>query len=480
MDRDACNHVHSIESLLRRKRPHSKSPHGGGRSCDDSGVTGAVGGVSSMSDVVPSKRARVAEPLGTSFAATTEASSLTPLDAAIGDASGAQIEQQHASGACLYPDIGHLARTNIHIPMAGLVSARIGTYSREPSATVSSHPTRSYKKPGSDPQSARAGGGPLSELADDGDSVCHTVSSQPGVRVDSQPLAAPMKDDFALIFLPAPIGGFPVVYQAFPDALTCNVDPRQLRDWSSHPESTSTAVQVYGAGYPAHDEAKVMVDRIRGAVVALTGCSAAEVAAPIGVRGPDGELAHPPPTIYFVYRLDESATARLKKQVCWSTKTIAFFSYSLRPSIPEFLFALHGFSHPDVEEFEALVKQTMAQPKYRDFTLSFAADNPEFSGLSHDSIMDTLIRSIQVKVVEVTQNGPLVVNIYGKSPTRSPDLWCTWRDVLRDAEYYSSYARVGLTNWRCQCSGCHSADHTRMHCPFDQNVPGWRCSRATR
>ncbi|KAI0350472.1 hypothetical protein OH77DRAFT_1412945, partial [Trametes cingulata] len=283
---------------------------------------------------------------------------------------------------------------------------------------------------------------------------------------------------FAPIFLPPPFGGFPVVHRATPQALTFNIHPVQLRDWSARPRTTSAAVQVYGLQSLAQGGAKAVVDRLRSGAVAITGCKAAEIAAPIPSQVSqvvDGQPAQPsPPITFFLFNLTEMAALRLKKQVCWSTKTVAFFAYDLDPAIPDFLFTLHGFTLRVPQDLERIVKKTLSQPNYRDFTLSLALDNPEFSGRRPDVVFDTLLRSITVKVIELGPLGPLVVNVYGKSPTTSPELWCIWRDALANAEYYDSYTGVGRVRpgWSMSCSGCHGSDHIYLQCPF-RRVLGW-------
>ncbi len=275
----------------------------------------------------------------------------------------------------------------------------------------------------------------------------------------------------AAIFLPTPSEGFPAIHAASPTALTQNIEPIQLRDWLARPSATCAAVQVYGFGYPSRDEAKIMVDRIRAAIVALTKCQTAEVAAPIAARGRDGELAHPLPATFLAFNLTEAAASELKNGVCWSTRFLGLFLYDFRPSIPEYLFALHGFTHRAPREIEAAIKRTLMLPSYRDLSLSLALDNPEFAGQRPQTVFDTLLRSIRIKVVDLS-GGPLVVHVYCKSPTTEPDRWCMWRDALGDAEYYSSYIGVGFRGPTRSCSGCHGSDHLRTHCPYAR-LPGW-------
>ncbi|KAI0349528.1 hypothetical protein OH77DRAFT_1225859 [Trametes cingulata] len=297
---------------------------------------------------------------------------------------------------------------------------------------------------------------------------------------------------FSPIFLPPPIGGFPKVHRAMPQALTLNLHPVQLRDWSARPRKTSAAVQIYGIHALQQGGAKIVIDRLRSGVVSITGCKAAEVAAPIACQGlaevavasiasqaADLRPTQPPACTFFLFNLSEFAASRLKKQVCWSTKTVAFFAYDLDPVIPDFLFTLHGFSLHVPQDLETLVKKTIMQPNYRDFTLSLARDNPEFSDLRPDVVFDILLRSITVKVIELVPSGPLVVNIYGKSPTASPELWCIWRDALANAEYYDSFVGHGRVRpgWNMSCSGCHGSDHLRPHCPF-RRVLGWNLGTA--
>ncbi|KAI0644442.1 hypothetical protein C8Q79DRAFT_913190 [Trametes meyenii] len=279
--------------------------------------------------------------------------------------------------------------------------------------------------------------------------------------------------EFAPIYLPRPMGRFPAVHQASPTALTSGLDPIQLRDWLSQPTSTSAAIQISGIDYPTHEEATLVVNRLQSALIDLTGCKAIEVAAPIAARRSDSDLAHPLPSVFLAHNMSESATKRLKKQSSWSLKTIAFFVYDLRPLIPEFLFPLYGFTNQGVRELETIIKQTLSQPDYRNFTLSLALDNPEFLGQRPDDIFDSLMRSIRVKVVEFVPLGTPIVNVYGKSPTTSPQLWCLWRDVLGDAEYRSSFARVGCRRLGyTSCARCHGADHVLTGCPYGR-VLGW-------
>ncbi|KAI0349681.1 hypothetical protein OH77DRAFT_1431807 [Trametes cingulata] len=273
-------------------------------------------------------------------------------------------------------------------------------------------------------------------------------------------------------FLPTPIRGFPVVHKAFPSALTRNIDPRQLQDWLSYPSSTSSAIQVYDATCPTREEAYVLMAKIRGVLAKFTGCSAVKVSSPIGVRDFDGQLSYPSPSTFFICKLSEPVATRLKEQVCWSTKTLAFFAYDLRPSIPQFLFGLQGFTRADAQQLESIVKQAMMQPKYRDLTLSFAVGNSDFSGLSRDVIFDTLLRSVHVKVTK-SSSGALVANVYGRSPTKSAEQWCLWRNALSEVEYYDSFIQIGTSISSRECSGCHGADHIRMHCPFFKEVLGW-------
>ncbi|KAI0642147.1 hypothetical protein C8Q79DRAFT_918510 [Trametes meyenii] len=290
---------------------------------------------------------------------------------------------------------------------------------------------------------------------------------------EPRPLPGPLMGEFAPIALPAPLGGFPVVHKANPAALTRHIDPMQLRDWLSRPTATSAAIQISGVDYPSHEEAKTVIDHLRSALVELTGCRTVEVSAPIAAHRYDGGLMHPLPSTFFAHNISEWATRKLKRQISWSTKAIAFFVYDLRPSIPELLFPLHGFTHRDSRELETVVKQTLRQPEYRNFTLSLALDNPEFTGQRPDKVFDVLMCSIQVRVIDLLPSGTLVANVYGKSPTTSPQLWCVWRDVLGDVEYRSSFAHVGRRRLgELSCAGCHGADHLLTCCPYEK-ILGW-------
>lgn len=289
----------------------------------------------------------------------------------------------------------------------------------------------------------------------------------------------PMTFDFAPIYLPVPLGGFPPVHNATPDALTQNIDPTQLQDWQSRPPSTCVAVRVFGADYPSQYEAKAMVDRIRAGITALTRCKTVEVAAPLAARSISGELVDPLPVTFLAFNLPAQVASRLKKQVYWSTKSIAFFCYELLPSVPELLFTLRGFTHRVPKELEAVIKRTMSQTEYRNLTLSFAMNDPEFVGQRPEAIFNTLIRSLQIKIVDNLPSGPLAVHVYGKPPTRVPELWSMWRDALGTAEFYSSYVGVGHRQPNWSCSGCRGADHLRAQCPFEK-LPGWNRANLPR
>ncbi|KAL7283104.1 hypothetical protein ACG7TL_002529 [Trametes sanguinea] len=266
----------------------------------------------------------------------------------------------------------------------------------------------------------------------------HLGALPPSTFTPSAPLSG---GDFTPIFLPCSIGGFPTVHLGMPEALTRNIDPTQLRDWSAHSPATTTAVLVYRTDCSTDETMTSMVTTLRLAVVAITGCQNVVVSPAIAARGPDGDVIEPVPVTFFISHLSKTAATRLKKQICWSTREVAFFSYDLVTTIPPFLFGLEGFIQRDPQEIEEVVRGTLMQPEYWNFTLSLALHNPDFSGgIAHT--IEGLMRSIEVRVMDVAA-GPLIANVYSNLPTTSPALWHMWRGVLRDAEFRSSFIGVG-------------------------------------
>ncbi|KAI0323374.1 hypothetical protein GY45DRAFT_1264669 [Cubamyces sp. BRFM 1775] len=280
---------------------------------------------------------------------------------------------------------------------------------------------------------------------------------------------------FSPIFLPPPLEGFPPVHRSDPMALTRNIHPGQLQDWLNNTQSTCAALQIYGVGYPSVDRAEAITSGLRAALVAITGCYAVEVAAPIAARDEHDELLFPLPATYFAYGLTEEAATRLKAQICWSTSAISFFAYDLAPVIPNFLFTLHGFTKGDEKALEETVRRTFLVTRFCRFTASFAVNNPRFRGYSTDRIIETLMRTLEVKVVRVPGTTLQAVNVHCASPTTSPELWCLWRDALGAAQYVHSLCREGFPKRGLTCSGCHGNDHVRKGCPFAMLL-GWNSS----
>lgn len=294
-------------------------------------------------------------------------------------------------------------------------------------------------------------------------------ASPPNVHI-SHPLAP--------IYLPTPIGGFPVVHRSDPRSLTRNLDAKQLADWMDHPRSTSIAVQVYGLEYPTLETQKATTDGIRDALVAITRCRTIEVASPIAAKDDLGEPLLPLPSTYFAYNMWADVAARLKGQVCWSTTAISFFAYDLDPTIPAHLFTLRGFTRRDPKVIEDIVRRTMFSPAYTLFTASFASGTPLFHGLSPEAISEILGQSLKVTVAESTPSRTLNVNVYCKAPTTTPELWTLWRDTLGAAEYGHSFVGVG-SRVEDACTGCHGADHGVSDCPFGRLL-GWNAEHMLR
>lgn len=116
---------------------------------------------------------------------------------------------------------------------------------------------------------------------------------------------------FSPVYLPTPIGGFPPVHRSDPQSLTLNLHPKLLEDWLRCRPSTSAGVQVYGVGYPSSENAKIITDGIRAALIAITRCHAIEVAAPIAAVDDHGAPLLPLPTTYLAYNIPEDIAARL-------------------------------------------------------------------------------------------------------------------------------------------------------------------------
>ncbi|KAJ8461945.1 hypothetical protein ONZ51_g11216 [Trametes cubensis] len=304
--------------------------------------------------------------------------------------------------------------------------------------------------------------------------LLHTSNDAPQNR-PSSPFPVRRPSSFSPIYLPLPLDGFPLIHHSDPFFLTRNLHPDQHRDWLNHRQSTSAALQIHGMGYPTVGRAQFITNGLRSALVAITGCRTVEVAAPIVGRDEQDRLHFPLPATYFAYNLTEAAASKLKAQICWSTDSISFFAYNFAPRIPEFLFTLRGFTKRDKLALMAIVQQTFLSTKYRMFTASLAVDNPRFRGCSTEGIIDTLLRSLEVKVVSGTDSEPLAVNVHCASPTTSPELWCLWRDILGAAQYRDSFCRQGFHRGDLVCTGCHGRDHERDGCPFSKLL-GWKDS----
>ncbi|KAI0365268.1 hypothetical protein BV20DRAFT_903418, partial [Pilatotrama ljubarskyi] len=258
----------------------------------------------------------------------------------------------------------------------------------------------------------------------------------------------------------------PIVHRADPEDVVLHVEDFQLQEWRKWSPRSTALVEIYDQGFPTNLEARLCISVLADAIRAVTGCWTVEIAAPIPKRAEDGSMLQPPPACYFVYNISRTAVNNLKRLAFWRTETISFFVYDLSPTIPTLLFTLEGFTHCRHRALLETVRRALHLPQRREHTMSLALENPEFQGMTEDAIHTTILDSVRISFLELYVNGPLLVNVYCRSPTTSVAEWRMWRDALGDLAYVNPLCRAGQRLRWLRCSGCHGADHFRRRCPF--------------
>lgn len=271
---------------------------------------------------------------------------------------------------------------------------------------------------------------------------------------------------------PRPHGGFPAFEGRGPFDALRHASASRLAAWLSLPPERRFLFDVVGKLAFTEGEAADLTSFVEGKFGQVTGEIGA-VFLPPEPRLPDVPKEDGP-SAWLVCGYSVEATAAIVEHGVFSyDRHISLIVYAGDHPPPKYVLSLEGFNQDKKEPIDAAVREVLAQEHVLKATTKAASTNPACVGVDPKIVAATLPGSLEIGI-EKLKDGKTIAHVYLASPTKNPQAWNEWRDVLRAQKYTDIFlpktVRVRALH---RCFACHAADHSVNACPLPE-VPGWR------